>query len=88
MAEHLKSKVFKPSNNGVVILDINKALEIANNKKYFNPNFDIAISSLNKIYNNSNDTLSALLNFYHIGKLQGIKQGMSYQKGLTNQNDI
>lgn len=76
----MKTKIFKNTENGVMITDIDKALELARDQKYFNKQFDVHIDTLNMIYDRSQDELSTLLNFYLIGKLQGIKQGIDYQK--------
>lgn len=76
------TKVFTKTENGIAINDIDKALQIARDEKYYNTDFDISYSSLNEIYRKSEKHIfTALINFYLIGKLQGIKQGIAYEKG-------
>lgn len=78
----MKEKIFYATKHGIAINDIDKALELAHDAKYYDKRFDINLDSLNKVYNHSSDELAALLNFYVIGKFQGIKQGIAHQKEI------
>lgn len=83
----MTNKVFQQSDNGIIIKDFEKALQIARDEKYYDKNYDISFSSLNELYRKSeNKIFTALINFYSIGKLQGIKQGIAYEKG-KNRHD-
>lgn len=85
----MNNKIFSRSENGIEINDFEKALQIAKSERYYNLDYDISLSSLNALYNRAGgNEFTALFNFYFIGKLQGIKQGIAYQKGTQKQNDL
>lgn len=76
----MKNSIFVKTNDGIIISDVSKALLIAHDPKYYDVRYDLNPTALNDVYNYSSDNLTALYNFYLLGKLQGIKQGIFYEK--------
>lgn len=74
-------KAFISTNKGIIINDIERAISIIRDEKFYNPKFDANPDALNDIINyNKDDFLLQIYDCYRLGKLQGIKQGLAYNK--------
>lgn len=80
--------LFERTPNGLKIKDIKEVVALINSEKYENNNFDIIPDSLKEFISSFNgDRGLENMQCYLLGKFQGIKQGIAYQKELIKASE-